>query len=344
VRALGLLVLVSCTPASDALTDTDDRADAHALTGDTPTTPTDSGYWPDDDPVDVVTDTGPTDTDGDGFFDYEDNCPVDPNRDQDDLDLDEIGDACDADIDGDGIPNDHDAFPEDPLAPGVAAPGTVYAHTSSTLFGLDVSTNLIDEKGRFQLNPGGSVTDIAIDRYRVLYAITFNDLHICDPVSVECWHLGSLSGSSNGLSFVPTGTVLPDQDALIGIANAGTWNHMVVSGLSVGSQPLGSYGSPYSSSGDAFSIEGVGTFASVNKSGLWQDVIVVVDSKTGKVLSELTTLSHGGVYGLAGSDAWIYAFDSSGDVIRVDPATGDHEVILETSHSWWGAGVRTVWI
>ena len=39
--------------------------------------------------------TGPTDSDGDGIFDGQDNCPDDPNPSQDDADEDGAGDACD---------------------------------------------------------------------------------------------------------------------------------------------------------------------------------------------------------------------------------------------------------
>ncbi len=47
-----------------------------------------------------------SDRDGDGWFDDEDNCPLDPNPSQADADADGVGDACDCggvDSDGDGI-------------------------------------------------------------------------------------------------------------------------------------------------------------------------------------------------------------------------------------------------
>lgn len=52
--------------------------------------------------------TGPTDTDGDGVPDDDDNCPNIANADQADFDGDGLGDACDPDIDGDGVDNEFD--------------------------------------------------------------------------------------------------------------------------------------------------------------------------------------------------------------------------------------------
>jgi hypothetical protein len=59
-----------------------------------------------------ITITAP-DSDGDGAYDHQDNCPSVSNADQANLDGDTFGDACDNDIDGDGVDNTLDAFPND---------------------------------------------------------------------------------------------------------------------------------------------------------------------------------------------------------------------------------------
>ena len=57
------------------------------------------------------------DTDDDGFYDDEDNCPLVKNglylTNQSDLDNDGLGDVCDDDLDGDGVNNDLDDYPYD---------------------------------------------------------------------------------------------------------------------------------------------------------------------------------------------------------------------------------------
>ncbi|MDM8522467.1 SBBP repeat-containing protein [Desulfococcaceae bacterium HSG8] len=53
------------------------------------------------------------DTDDDGIFDRQDNCPDVSNAGQEDTDGDNLGDACDEDDDNDGVNDADDAFPLD---------------------------------------------------------------------------------------------------------------------------------------------------------------------------------------------------------------------------------------
>ena len=60
---------------------------------------------------DGIGDACDTDDDGDGVLDTEDNCPLTANADQLDTDGDGIGDACDTDDDGDGVEDSEDNCP-----------------------------------------------------------------------------------------------------------------------------------------------------------------------------------------------------------------------------------------
>jgi hypothetical protein len=249
------------------------------------------------------------------------------------------------DQDDDGLPDGDDPFPMDPDLPGFVEQFVIYAHTSGTLYTMDVDAPYaIGQVGNFSFPNGGngSVTDCAIDRWGVLYVITFDNLHVCNPATAECYNLAAIGESSNGMTFIPPGVIEPADDSLIGIANSGSWRHMELVGNMVNMMVIGSYGPGYSSSGDAFSIENVGTYGSVNGAG-FNDIIVEVDPASGDVLSELATLTgYTSTYGLAGWEGAIFAFDETGDVLLVDPADGTWAPINMTNQSWWGACVGTV--
>jgi hypothetical protein len=287
------------------------------------------------------------DDDDDTIPDEMDNCPQIPNQDQKNVDGDGLGDACDDDLDQDGIPNGDDPFPDNKDLPGVVTPFKMYAHSSSTLYTVDVVTYDVVQVGPFKFSNDAcdhSMTDVAIDRWGVLYGVTFGCGYVIHPMTGQAYKLGSLPSSFNGLTLVPKGIVDPNKDALIGISNAGGWYHLKLTNGVFQAQQLGSYGAGYTSAGDAFSIEGVGTYAAVNKQGVNNaTVIVSVDPANGKVTGELATLQgYPTVYGLAGWEGLIVAFNSGGELIKVDPVTKMVTVLGDKNITWWGAGVGTV--
>jgi hypothetical protein len=324
---------------SDAPID-DEPADGSTDSEDTPST-IDTAILIDD--TDLV-----VDADADGLPDVRDNCPEYANPDQEDLDEDGIGDICDEDEDNDGVPNEADPWRRDPRWPGRVSPESIYPHTATGLFRFQVNSLAIDAVGTFTFDQeSGNVTDIAIDQYGVLYAITSSNLFVCQPDSADCRFIATLPDFSIGLTFVPPGT-LGTRDVLVGTGDS-DWYRMDVSNGTVVSTSLGAFdGDGTTSSGDGFSIQGLGTFVSVNLGGdPDQDSIVQVDAATGQIQREILTFDdgqpHSRVYGLAGwTDGFIYGFDASGDILRVDVTAGSYEVLQSTPHSWWGAGVRTV--
>lgn len=287
------------------------------------------------------------DDDNDGKPDDMDNCPLIANADQKDTDMDLVGDVCDDDLDGDSIPNGDDPFPVDKNLPGVVTPFKMYAHSSGTLYTVDVMNYDTVQVGTFKFSNDAcdhSMTDVAIDRWGVLYGVTFGCGYVIHPQTGQAYKLGSLPSSFNGLTLVPKGIIDPNKDALIGISNAGGWYHLKLNNGVFQAQLLGTYGAGYTSAGDAFSIEGVGTYAAVNKQGVNNaTVIVSVDPANGKVTGELATLvGYPTVYGLAGWEGQIVAFNSGGQLIKVDPMTKMVTVIGNKNVGWWGAGVGTV--
>ena len=228
------------------------------------------------------------------------------------------------------------------------SPESIYPHTATELFRFQVNNSTIENIGTFSFDQeGGNITDIAIDQYGVIYAITSGELYICRPDTAACRLRATLPEYSIGLTFVPPG-VLGTSDVLVGTGNEDWYKMEVVNGV-VQSTSLGAFDSRgTTSSGDGFSIQGVGTFVSVNLADeRSHDTIVQIDPATGAITDEILSFdvygNHSRVFGLAGwIDGYIYGFDEDGDILRVDYQARTYEVLLSTDHEWWGAGVRTV--
>ena len=237
-----------------------------------------------------------------------------------------------------------DSGPDGQDAPPLVDSGLslVFAHSSSQLYRLE--QNVFSLVGTFQFNKNfGQVTDIALDDNGFLYAVTFDDLFKCDKATAKCQWLAGLPQQFNGLTFVPKDVVTPGQAALIGIANSGDWNLITVQGNTATIKKLGAYGG-FSSSGDAFSVEGIGTYATVKSGFGGTDKLVQVNPANGSVLKTVGDTGVSDLWGVAWSAQVLYGFSASGAVYSLDVQTGKASSVPGLSVpkvAWWGAGVST---
>ena len=284
------------------------------------------------------------DRDHDLIPDERDNCPNIFNPEQSDIDRNGQGDACAPDIDQDGVPDQWDPAPMDATWPGRAQPDTVYAHTNSDLYALDVKRLALNYVSTFSFDQEGDyqITDIAFDRSGVLWAISYNYLWLCHPQNGRCRIQGRLPTQFNGLSFLPGDLFRADQDILVGIALDGTWHKLEVFNGSITSLVMGRYPNE-TSSGDAFSIAGIGTFASVKREGITDDLIISLNPQQVDEITDIVTLSgYQRIYGLAGWQGKLFAFDESGVVLQIDLRDRTVIMIANDGQAWWGAGVSSV--
>ena len=254
--------------------------------------------------------------------------------------------SCSApDQDYDGVPDEADLFPQDPDYPGIALPSTVYAQTSDTLYSMDVKMYKLEKVGDFGWPADGythKMTDIGIDGFGVMYGTSFEYLYTCHPQTAECHLVAKLPSAFNGMTMVPAGPIDPDRDVMVGISEEGGWFRLDLIDGELKATELGGYGSKYSSTGDAYSISGVGTFASVYKDDSYGNYLVALNPATGKVLMEIGPIgTYNGIFGLAGWTDKAFAFDKTGDVLVIDTSTAEVKLLHETEMSWWGAGVAT---
>lgn len=236
---------------------------------------------------------------------------------------------------------------EDAGPPPEGPVGQLYAHTADTLYRLDLAAGKFTTVGKFAFNKSkGSVTDVAMDAYGKLYSVTDHDLFVCDVASAACKWLAKLPGTStfNGLTFVPKGTVDADSETLIGIETDGSWDKVDFSGSSAKLTKLGLYGDSWLSSGDAFSVEGIGTYATLKGKGT-SDSLALIDPTNGKIIKVIGETGVKQLYGFAWWSGVFYGFSADGKVYTLDvttaKATPVKGITVPAGAKWWGAGVST---
>ncbi len=256
-----------------------------------------------------------------------------------------------ADQDGDGLSDDRDLAPNDPNWPGQARPDTIYANTSTKLFALEVKTDRLIEVNTFSFEPdyrNELITDIAFDQNNVLWAISFRKLFICHAQTAFCRYQGSLPYTFNGLTWLPGDVVGQANEILVGLEREGSWYHLnLANGQNNGQVPvslIGEYLPARLSSGDAFYIDGIGAFASIEYLLADDNQIVKISPQNPDLIDEVfvDALGYQKIYGLAGWRGFLYAFDETGTVLKINLQTRGITRLNTAPQPWWGAGVSTV--
>jgi hypothetical protein len=229
----------------------------------------------------------------------------------------------------------YDAGPDGYYPPPVAA---VYANSSDSLYVINPATNAVSSVGAFQ--GCDAVTDIAVNRTGQIFATSKTALYAVNPTTAQCTHIADGS-YPNSLSFVPQGTVDPDQETLVGYSGS---SYVRIDQSTGAIAPIGALGNPgLSSSGDIVSLIGGGTYLTV-KGDLCNDCLIAVNPTTGAIVKQLGSIgSYGDVWGLAFWGGTVYGFTSAGLMFSLDPATMMTTPIAYKGGAvgFWGAGSST---
>lgn len=206
-----------------------------------------------------------------------------------------------------------DAGGGDGAAGGGDTVAEVFAHSPNQLYKLDPKTKAITVVGT--LDCGGSVIDIALDKSGQMYGTTFGSLVKIDKATAKCAVVANGS-YPNSLSFVPSGTVDPNVEALVGYDGS---SYVRIDPQSGSVTTIGQLSKGYTSSGDIVSVIGGGTYLTV-KGGpsFCGDCLVEVNPKTGDVVKEWGSVGHADVFGLAFWGGSAYGFDDGGEVFQID--------------------------
>lgn len=227
--------------------------------------------------------------------------------------------------DGGGTPSSSFGQP-DASAPSspAAVVHEVFGHSPSVLYRLDPTTKAITEVGPFK--GCDSVIDIAIDESSNIVADGYNALYTVDKATAQCTKISGGSGLPDSLSFVPRGTLDPNEEALVGYAGASYIRIDPKTGAKTVIGPLEAGG--LISSGDVVSVKGGPTYltAKVNvvctnaECGKCSDgdCLLEVDPKTGKMLKNWGSVGHRDVFGLSFWGGRLYGFDNSGKLFEIE--------------------------
>jgi len=264
------------------------------------------------------------DNDQDGYFDCDDqDCFGSPDCDGGDDD-DATGDDDDDDDDDDDATTAFGAY--------------IYAHTSAALYAVEpeppYTATLV---GSFTgLNPLWSqgITDIAVDQLGNMYAVGFFEIYSVDLDTAACDEIFTstdiLGPIMNSMTFLADGTLLVGggSDWWIFDPDSGQRTHQ------------GSFPGGWIFAGDMVGLPDGLLYNLMSDSGEEADPtsLVVLDMDTGDT-EEVGPTGYGAMYGVAyyNSNQQIYGFTEGGEILLIDPATGDATVVDSGGPAWWGA-------
>jgi hypothetical protein len=221
----------------------------------------------------------------------------------------------------------------------------VYAHTAGTLYRLDPRSYRVTRIGDFDFPEGSTeaMTDLAVTAEGELWGVSFTTLYRIDRETARVTTVAPLGGGFgyNALTFIPRG-ILGSREVLVAATSAG--EYFQIDTATGAPSRLGSYGALVGSSGDLVSVQGdgptAGTFATVNAGG--REQLARIDPRTGRATLVGPT-GTSGTYGLGYWRARLYGFNTAGQVLAIDLATGAATpVALERGAVWYGAGVTTL--
>ena len=218
----------------------------------------------------------------------------------------------------------------------------IYAHSATKLFRIDPDTYNVTEIGVFSnCGTNDQMVDIALDENSQMFGTTFYGVNRIDKTTATCTPLRAGPSYPNSLSFVPKGTVDPNNEALVGYFGS-TYSRIDTQTGAI--TTLGVLGGGYISSGDIVSVKGGGTYLTVKGLGC-ADCLVEVNPSTGALVKKLGSVARTDVFGLAFWGGRVFGFSDGGDLFEINPSTMmTTQVPLPSSLgslSFWGAGSTT---
>ncbi|EDM80467.1 hypothetical protein PPSIR1_41689 [Plesiocystis pacifica SIR-1] len=207
------------------------------------------------------------------------------------------------------------------LGEGLMEVAEVFGHSGQVLYRLDPETLEVEEVGPFD-GCTASIIDVALDADSNMYGTAFGSLWAIDRETGDCTLITDEGSFTTSLSFVPAGTVDPDEEALVGFDDD---QYVRIDTETGAITTLGSLGDGLESSGDIVSVVGK-TYLTVRGPGCEDtDCIVEIDPSDGSVLKNFGSVGYDQVFGLAFWGGRAYGFAREGALFEIQ--FGDDSVI-----------------
>jgi hypothetical protein len=226
-------------------------------------------------------------------------------------------------------PGSPDAGPVDDPDP-VAV--NMYVHTSDTLFIVDDVNFALIEVGNF--NADRSMIDMAVTPDGEIYAVSFESVYQINQESGAATFRADITYGNVGMTFLPDGTLLAADDA---------GGVRIIDPVTGGVTEIGSFGNGFALSGDLVAVAD-GTMYGIADEGpggteATNNLLLRVNTSNG-VATAIGPIGYAGVYGVAVANDHVYAFTDGGEIIEINPTTGEGVLVASyPDKSFWGAGV-----
>jgi hypothetical protein len=190
----------------------------------------------------------------------------------------------------------------------------VFGHSADTLYRLDPETKEVTIVGAYD-GCGASIIDIALDAKSNMFGTAYGSLWRIDKDTGRCIHVAD-GEYPTSLSFVPAGTVLLGEEALVGFVDA---EYIRIDPETGEVTSLGMLSGGLRSSGDLVSVAGGGTYLTVTDDAECSavDCLIEVDPQDGTVVKHYGTVPYAQVFGLAFWAGRAYGFARGGELFEI---------------------------
>jgi hypothetical protein len=220
----------------------------------------------------------------------------------------------------------------------------VFGHSRTTIYKLNPESKAVGVVGPFV--GCTDIEDIALDAQSNLFGTSDEGLFEIDKVTGDCTMVAP-GDYPNSLSFVPAGTLDPDEEALVGYLD----DQFVRIDVDTGN--ILEIGSPWNndlvSSGDIVSVKNGPTYLTVKDAPntsveVCRDCLVEINPASGVIIEEFGPLGFDRVFGTAFWAGSVYGFTNDGELFEIVVENGSlttTPVELPDGLSFWGAGSTT---